>query len=104
MPIRILHTADNHIGLSFQRLPERVRERLLEERFAALGRVVDLANARKAHFLVVAGDLFDKLTVSSAQVGRTVDLLKRFEGNAVLVLAGNHDYCEGPDSKLWKQS
>ncbi len=102
MPIRILHTADNHIGLSFQRLPERVRERLLEERFAALGRVVDLANARKAHFLVVAGDLFDKLTVSSAQVGRTVDLLKRFEGTAVLVLAGNHDYCEGPDSKLWQ--
>ena len=41
MSLRILHTADNHIGLSFNQYPEAVRERLIEERFASLGRMVD---------------------------------------------------------------
>ncbi|MEY3895904.1 MAG: hypothetical protein RLZZ214_1424 [Verrucomicrobiota bacterium] len=103
MSLRILHTADNHIGLSFNQYPEAARERLIEERFAALERLVTAANDREAHFIVVAGDLFDKTTVTKAQIERAVKLLAKFEGEAVLVLAGNHDFCEGPDSKLWKQ-
>lgn len=100
--IRILHTADNHIGISFSQYPDTVRDRLVNERFDALERMVKAANDRHAHFVVVAGDLFDKLSVKAADVNRTVEVLKRFEGEAVLVLAGNHDFCEGPDSKLWK--
>ena len=102
MSLRILHTADNHIGLSFNQYPE-ARERLIEERFAALERMVATANDRNAHFIVVAGDLFDKTTITKAQVERAVKILAKFEGEAVLVLAGNHDFCEGSDSKLWKQ-
>ena len=101
MPLRILHTADNHIGISFGHLPETVRERLVAERFDALERIVSLANERKAHFLVVAGDLFDKLTVGTKDIKRTAEVLRRFEGEAVQVLAGNHDYCEGGESRLW---
>jgi hypothetical protein len=103
MTLRILHTADNHIGLSFNQYPEAARERLVDERFAALERIVATANDRKAHFIIVAGDLFDKTTVTKAQIERAVKILAKFEGDAVLVLAGNHDFCEGPDSKLWKQ-
>jgi exonuclease SbcD len=103
MSLRILHTADNHIGLSFNQYPEPARERLIEERFASLGRLVATANERAAHFFVVAGDLFDKTTLTKAQVERAVNILGKFEGEAVLVLAGNHDFCEGPDSKMWKQ-
>ena len=65
--------------------------------------MVAIANERKAHFIVVAGDLFDKTNVTKAQIERAVKTLGKFEGEAVLVLAGNHDFCEGPDSKLWKQ-
>jgi exonuclease SbcD len=103
MTLRLLHTADNHIGLSFNQYPEAARERLIEERLASLERLVTTANERKADFFVVAGDLFDKTTVTKAQVERVVRILAKFEGEAVLVLAGNHDFCEGPDSKLWKQ-
>lgn len=103
MSLRILHTADNHIGLSFNQYPEPARERLVDERFASLERMVATANVRKAHFMVIAGDLFDKTTVTKAQIERTIRILGKFEGEAVLVLAGNHDFCEGPDSKLWKQ-
>ncbi len=102
MSLRILHTADNHIGLSFNQYPEAARERLIDERFASLERLVATANERAAHFFVVAGDLFDKTTVTKAQIERAVKILAKFEGEAVLVLAGNHDFCEGPDSKLWK--
>lgn len=103
MSLRILHTADNHIGLSFHQYPEAPRGHLIEERFASLERMVVIANERRAHFIVVAGDLFDKTTITKAQIERVVKILGKFEGEAVLVLAGNHDFCEGPDSRLWKQ-
>lgn len=103
MSLRILHTADNHLGLSFNPYPEPARQRLVDERFVSLERLVTTASERKAHFMVIAGDLFDKTTVTKAQVERAVKILEKFEGEAVLVLAGNHDFCEGPDSKLWKQ-
>lgn len=102
MPLRILHTADNHIGISFAQYPDVVRDRLLEERFAALERLVTTANERAAHFLVVAGDLFDKQTVTKKLIERAVGILARFEGEQVLVLAGNHDFYEGADNRLWK--
>ena len=99
MNLRILHTADNHIGISFNQYPE-VRERLVEERFEALERLVATGNEREAHFFVVAGDLFDKQSVTKGQVERAVKILAGFGGEAVLVLAGNHDFCEGADNKL----
>ncbi len=102
MAVKILHTADNHIGLSFRHYPDAVRDRLIGERFAALQRIVEIANQGSAHFITVAGDLFVRVTVGAADIKGTVDILKGFEGEGVLVLAGNHDYCEGPDSKLWK--
>jgi exonuclease SbcD len=102
MPLKILHTADNHIGLSFAKFPDDIRERLVEERFLALERLVKTANQRQAHFIVVAGDLFDKQTVAKKLVKRTASILAQFEGENVLVLAGNHDYYEGTENKLWK--
>lgn len=102
MSLRILHTADNHIGLSFKQYSEAAQNRLIDERFSSLERLVTTANDRKANFFVVAGDLFDKTSVTKAQIKKTVDILAQFEGEAVLVLAGNHDFCEGSDSKLWK--
>jgi DNA repair exonuclease SbcCD nuclease subunit len=102
MSLRILHTADNHIGISFAQYPDLVRDRLLEERFSALERLVATANQRDAHFLVVAGDLFDKQTVTKGQIERAVGMLAKFQGEHVLVLAGNHDYYEGAENKLWR--
>lgn len=104
MAIRIMHTADNHVGLTFQRFkgdPE-VRSRLIAERVAALGRIVHEANRRNAHFLVVAGDLFDRPTVPQRDIETVVESLGVFAGEAVLVLPGNHDFCDGPTSRLWE--
>jgi exonuclease SbcD len=102
MPIRIIHTADNHIGLSFKQYPE-IQPKLVQERFSALERIVAHGNQKQAHFLVIAGDLFDKPGVSAADIRKTVSILKQFSGQAVLVLAGNHDFYDGPENKLWKE-
>jgi len=104
MPIRVVHTADNHVGISFQRYQDTpaVRERLLAERIEALRRIVREANGRQAHFLVVAGDLFDRPNVARKDIASAVEVLAGFSGEAVLVLPGNHDFHEGPGSSLWK--
>jgi hypothetical protein len=103
MPIRIVHTADNHIGIPYRQFQEDIRRRLVSERFEALARLVRAANDREADFFVVAGDLFDSTRVKVADIDRTVELLKEFSGEAVLIVPGNHDFVSGPESDLWKR-
>jgi len=101
--IRVVHTADVHIGARFGRYPDAVRERLVGERLAALGRVVELANRAEAQLLVVAGDLFDRVSVSAAEVDGAVRALAAFEGDEALVVPGNHDYVARDHSDLWSR-
>lgn len=102
MPIRIVHTADNHIGIPFQRYPAATRSKLVAERFDALERLVATANDRRADFFVVAGDLFDSTRVAKEDVERTVGILAGFAGTATLVLPGNHDFHADADTAVWK--
>ncbi len=103
MPIRILHTADNHIGLPYKHYNEQVRDTLVTERFDALARLVETANSRKADFFVVAGDLFDSIRVPVRDVRKTAGILKGFSGVAVIVVPGNHDHYAGPATEVWKR-
>ena len=100
--VRIIHTADNHIGLKFNNYSgTQAQSALVQERLNALKNVVDASNQHEAHFLVVAGDLFDNLKVTLKEVKGVVDILKKSQAE-VLVLPGNHDYYDGKDNKLWK--
>jgi DNA repair exonuclease SbcCD nuclease subunit len=103
--IRVVLTADNHVDLKYQKYPDPVGKRLREERLAALERVVTGANQRRADLLVVAGDLFDGTDdrVTTKMVKATAEVLATFTGDRVLVLPGNHDYCTGAQSDLWKR-
>lgn len=104
MDVRIVHTADNHLGKKFKgRYKAETQERLVNERFEALHRVVLAANQRQAHFLIIAGDLFDSINISLKDIKQTVSILKDFEGEDVLVLPGNHDFYENSSNALWKK-
>ena len=106
MSIRIVHTADNHVDLKYATYDVVARERLRKERLDSLERVVDEANKRTAQVLVVAGDLFDREDLGSVghkTVTQVVTMLAKFSGECVLVLPGNHDFCAGSDSELWKR-
>jgi DNA repair protein SbcD/Mre11 len=100
--VRIIHTADNHIGLKFNNYRgSNAQSALIQERFDALQNIVDASKQKDAHFLVVAGDLFDDLKVTIKDIKTVVEILKKSPAE-VLVLPGNHDYYDGKDNKLWK--
>ncbi len=102
-PLRIVHTADNHIGLRFtsRPYPDELKKRLVEERFLALERTVQVANGRGADLLVIAGDLFENTRVPASTVTRTAEILSGFTGINVVVLPGNHDFYEPGNETLW---
>lgn len=103
MPIRIVHTADNHIGLPFKQYPPDVAARLIEERFLALGRLVTVANERHAHFFVIAGDLFDSTRVKVGDIDRAAAVLRGFDGVAAIVVPGNHDHHANSEAGVWQR-
>jgi exonuclease SbcD len=99
--LRILACADLHLGMKFAGYPE-VQGKLSEARFLALERLVAAAAQGQCRLLLIAGDLFDRLTVAAKEVRRAVSLLNAFEGELVAVLPGNHDFYSGADGGLWK--
>lgn len=95
--MRFLHTADWQIGMKAAHVGaagERVREARLE----AARRVVEVARAEGAEFILVAGDVFEDNAVDRGLVQRTADVLADFKG-LVFLIPGNHDPL-GPGS-VW---
>ena len=101
MPLKILHTSDLHLGMKFASYECEVQEKLVEARFECLSRLVAAANDNGCDLLVVAGDLFDRVTVAKRDIVRAAAAFGDFEGAAVVVLPGNHDYTSADKSDLW---
>jgi DNA repair exonuclease SbcCD nuclease subunit len=101
MALRLLATADLHLGMRFAGYPQ-LQEALSEARFTALERLVAQGNERECRLLIVAGDLFHRLSLPQRDIQRAADALNAFQGEAVAVLPGNHDYYAGEAGTLWK--
>lgn len=90
--LRLIHTADVHLGARHTDLGERATA-LRERQFAAFSAAIDLALAEQVDLFLVAGDLFD----SNVQPRRTVDQaagqLKRLVDAKVrtVITPGTHD-------------
>jgi DNA repair exonuclease SbcCD nuclease subunit len=97
--MRIMLSSDVHLGMKFAGYPD-VQERLVEARFACLERIVAAANDTRCDLLVIAGDLFERVSVARRDVQRAAVSLRGFQGRLVAVLPGNHDYI-APDDELW---
>ena len=103
MSLRIFHTADVHLGMKFTRgYPASVQEALQDARFRTLERMVEMANEHRCQLFVVAGDLFHRQGIPRKDVIRTAAILRKFQGAALLLLPGNHDFYSGSNSLLWK--
>jgi len=98
--MKILCTSDLHLGMKFAGYPE-IQEQLSESRFTVLQKIVDIANEKSCDLLVIAGDLFDRLSLSKKDIIRTAKMLNGFQGKAAAVLPGNHDYFIGTENPLW---
>ncbi len=89
--MRILHTADWHIGKTLYEYP------LLEDQRAWFGRLYDFLAAERVELVLVAGDIYDRIIPSGAAVALLDEVLCHITqtlGIPVALIAGNHDSAE----------
>ena len=95
MAIKILHTADVHIGAKLTFLGERAEEQRKQIN-ATFSATCALGAKQKADLLLIAGDLFDSPYPSAANVLFVQDCLQKLNarGIYVVIIPGNHDLLE----------
>lgn len=90
--LRLLHTADVHLGARHADLGDRAATQR-ERQFAAFVATVDLAIDEKVDLVLVAGDLFDSNTQPRRSVERAAAQIKRLVDARirVVIAPGTHD-------------
>jgi DNA repair exonuclease SbcCD nuclease subunit len=93
--LRLLHTADVHLGARHADLGEAATAQR-ERQFAAFKASVDLAIEQKVDLFIVAGDLFDSNTQPRRSVERVAAELQRLAGAKIrsVLVPGTHDCYE----------
>jgi DNA repair exonuclease SbcCD nuclease subunit len=90
--LRIIHTADVHLGARHDDLGEQASAQR-ERQFAAFVATIDLALAEKVDLFLIAGDLFDSNVQPKRSVERVAAQLKRLVGAKIrtVIIPGTHD-------------
>jgi len=90
--LRIIHTADVHLGARHDDLGEQAAAQR-ERQFAAFKATVDLALAEKVDVFLIAGDLFDSNVQPRRSVERVAAELKRLAEARIrtVIIPGTHD-------------
>lgn len=86
--MRILHTADLHLGRQFMGLS------LEEDHEVILSQILETLMAERADVLVIAGDIFDRASPPNSSIRQFNRFLKRVAEEteaAVVMISGNHD-------------
>jgi exonuclease SbcD len=95
--IKILHTADWHLG---KRLQEYSR---IEEQKLVLSEICEIADREEVDLVLLAGDIFDSFNPSHEAVELLYKTLRKLSKNGerpIIAIAGNHDsnqFIEAPD-------
>jgi exonuclease SbcD len=94
--LRLLHTADVHLGARHTDLGERASV-LRERQFAAFRASVELALAEQVDIFLICGDLFDSNTQPRRSVERVAAELGRLAraGVRTVIIPGTHDVYDG---------
>jgi DNA repair exonuclease SbcCD nuclease subunit len=94
--LRLLHTADVHLGARHTDLGDRAAAQR-ERQFGAFTASVDLALAERIDLFLIAGDLFDSNVQPRRSVDRTAAQLKRLVDARIrtVITPGTHDVYDG---------
>jgi DNA repair exonuclease SbcCD nuclease subunit len=94
--LRLLHTADVHLGARHTDLGERAAV-LRERQFTAFRVTIDLAVVEKVDLVLIAGDLFDSNTQPRRSVERVAAELGRLAKASIrtVIIPGTHDVYDG---------
>ena len=90
--LRLLHTADVHLGARHADLGEQAAAQR-ERQFAAFRATVDLSIAEQVDVFLIAGDLFDSNTQPRRSVERVAAELRRLVAAKIrtVIIPGTHD-------------
>lgn len=90
--IRILHTADVHLGHEFPSLRDKGPE-YRRQLLTTFEQIIKLATQQNVSLLLIAGDLFDSNAVMGTPVRAVLASFKKLEaaGIRVCILPGTHD-------------
>src|SRR5699024_6656283 len=85
-----IHTSDFQLGMQRWFLTGEAQARFDDARLDSIKRLGELAERRGAEFIVVAGDVFERNSLSSQVTGRAREALEKLPV-PVFLLPGNHD-------------
>ena len=88
--MRLLHTADWHIGKPFAHIQGDTAAILRQARFDVIGQLANLGREWDVDAVLVAGDIFDNEQVASETILKLIVCLERFDVPCIL-MPGNHD-------------
>jgi DNA repair exonuclease SbcCD nuclease subunit len=90
--LRVLHTADVHLGARHDDLGEQAAAQR-ERQFVAFKATIDLALAEKVDLFLIAGDLFDSNVQPRRSVERVAAELRRLADGRIrtVIIPGTHD-------------
>ncbi len=93
MALKLLHTADWHLGRRFSMFTEDQEKRLTRARREVVGRILDLAERGDVDAVLCAGDLFDTPTPAEDWWRSLLDEFRSRSSwtRPVFLLPGNHD-------------
>jgi DNA repair exonuclease SbcCD nuclease subunit len=91
--LRLLHTADWHLGRRFPAFPEEAQKKLSRARMDVITTILDVARRNAVHAILCAGDLFDD---PEPETDFWQGLAKIFREQAdphtpIFLVPGNHD-------------
>jgi DNA repair exonuclease SbcCD nuclease subunit len=91
--IKLLHTADWHLGRRFPSFPEEAQKKLSRARMDVVARIFDLARRNAVDAVLCAGDLFDDPTPAADFWEGLAATLRNRTGPhpPVFLVPGNHD-------------
>ena len=90
--LKILHTADWHLGKAFSSFPEKDREKLQLARMDVIDSILSIAETHRVDAILCAGDLFDEPEPKEAWWRELAEKLERSGPNRpIILLPGNHD-------------
>lgn len=94
LALKLLHTADWHLGRRFPSFPTEVGLELMRARMSVIDAIMGSAAHNEVDAVLCAGDLFDDPNPDEEWWRPLADKLQRYAtpGRPVVLLPGNHDF------------
>ncbi|MBS4956440.1 MAG: DNA repair exonuclease [Clostridium sp.] len=89
--VKVLHCADLHFDTPFKELSKEVSDTSKNELLEVFKNIIDLAIDENIEVLLIAGDVFDNLTVNKNTLFFISDQIRRIKNIKVFISPGNHD-------------